>query len=93
MKRRFFAFSVMAFFAIGILPAQDVDKILDKYFETIGQKKLLKIESLVSTGTIQQMGMNMPFKFIAKRPGMAYIEADVQGAIYHIDCVPGRSPL
>lgn len=80
MRKKIFTLSIMAIFAIGILPAQDLEKILDSYFETIGQEKLLKVESMISTGTIQQMGMEMPFKVISKRPDKAYMEAEIQGS-------------
>ena len=36
----------MAFAAITFISAQDVDEILDNYFENIGQNKLLKVKPL-----------------------------------------------
>ena len=65
------------------LQAQDMslDEILDEHFETIGQKKLLKINNQVITGKISQMGMELPFKIIQQRPDKFYLEADVQGSL------------
>ncbi|MCK4855588.1 MAG: hypothetical protein KAT31_15020, partial [Bacteroidales bacterium] len=52
----------LAIFTVGSTYAQDLQEILDKYFETIGQEKILKVETIVSTGKTLQMGMEMPFK-------------------------------
>ena len=80
MKKKFFITLTMAVFAIGTLPAQDLQEILDTYFETIGQENLKDVKTQVSTGKTLQMGMEMPFKFISKRPAMALLEVEMQGA-------------
>ena len=72
---------VMALFAITPLLAQDANKILETYFETIGQDKLVKINTVTAKGIIVQMGMEMPFKTIAKRPGKGYLESEFQGTM------------
>lgn len=81
MKKRFFAFMIVAAFAISTVPAQDLQEILDTYFETIGQENLKDVKTMVSTGTMLQMGMELPFKIIFKRPDKAYLEAEIQGAL------------
>lgn len=70
---------ISAVIALSSVSAQDLDEILETYFETIGQENLIGVESIVSTGKVLQMGQEMPFKFISKRPGKAYIEIDFQG--------------
>jgi outer membrane lipoprotein-sorting protein len=70
---------ILTVFTLGILTAQDLQEILDAHFEAIGQKNLNKVTNMVATGKILQMGMEMPFKTISKRPDKAYIEAEVQG--------------
>lgn len=64
------------------ISAQDlgVDEILTNFFETIGQKNLLKVQTITFTGKVIQMGMELPFKMIQKRPGKYYMEAEFQGA-------------
>jgi outer membrane lipoprotein-sorting protein len=78
MKKRLFTILTLTFFTLGILPAQDLHEIMDAHFEAIGQKNLINVNTLVMTGKILQMGMEMPFKTITKRPDKAYIEAEIQ---------------
>jgi outer membrane lipoprotein-sorting protein len=63
------------------LSAQDpgIDEILANYFETLGQKYILEVQTVTMTGKILQGGMELPFKIIQKRPGKFYLEAEVQG--------------
>ncbi len=79
MKKTIITIISLAIFTVGSAYAQDLQKILDKYFKTIGQEKILKVETIVSTGRTLQMGMEMPFKTITKRPNKAYMEVDIQG--------------
>jgi outer membrane lipoprotein-sorting protein len=65
---------------VGSAYAQDLQKILDKYFETAGQTKLLTNKTIVSSGKILQMGMEMPFKTYLKRPNKSRLEMEMQGA-------------
>jgi outer membrane lipoprotein-sorting protein len=80
MKKRTFAILTLALATVTFLSAQDLQELLDKHFETIGQENITGVKTMVSTGTTLQMGMEMPFKFISKRPDKAYIEVDIQGA-------------
>ena len=59
---------------------KNLQEILDTHFETIGQENLADVKTMVSTGMTLQMGMEMPFKFITKRPDKALLEVDIQGA-------------
>ncbi len=79
MKKTILIIISLAVFTVGSSYAQDLQNILDKYFKTIGQEKILKVETIVSTGKTLQMGMEMPFKTITKRPNKAYMEVDIQG--------------
>jgi outer membrane lipoprotein-sorting protein len=81
MKKTIFAILSLAVLTMGSAYAQDLQEILDKYFETIGQENLLKVKSQISTGKILQMGMEMPFKAITKRPNKSYLEMEIQGAM------------
>lgn len=78
---RFFALAVFLF-ASGAVQAQDMslDKILDAHFKAVGQKNVLKKNSMIMTGKIVQMGNEIPFRIIQKRPAMFYLEAEVQGS-------------
>ncbi len=80
MKKRLISLLAMTVFVMGTLPAQDLQEILDSHFEAIGQKNLLGMETLVVTGTALMQGMELPFKFISKRPNKAYLEIEIEGA-------------
>lgn len=79
MKKTIVAVLGLAIFALGTSSAQDLKEILNKHFKAIGQEKILDINSQVSTGKISQMGMEMPFKSITKRPGKSYMEMEIEG--------------
>jgi hypothetical protein len=81
MKKHLFAMSIMAVLAMVPVAAQDVNEILDSYFETVGQKKLLKVKTIETSGKIMQMGMEMPFRTVSKKPNKGYMEAEFQGSL------------
>ena len=70
----------MAFAAITFISAQDVDEILDNYFENIGQNKLLKVKSVLLTGKVMMTGMESTLVTISKRPDKMRIELEIQDA-------------
>jgi len=64
-----------AFFIPGVSAQDpDLDQIVIKYFETIGQDNVNKIETVVATGTNVQFGQETSFRQIQKRPDKAYME-------------------
>jgi len=80
MKKIIITIISLAIFTVGSTYAQDLQSILDKHFKAIGQEKVLNMQTQESTGKILQMGMEIPFKSITKRPGKAYMEMDLQGS-------------
>jgi len=80
MKKSIFLTLIMALLAISLTSAQDLDEILDNYFETIGQESLAKVKTIKATGKAVIMGMDAPFKMISKRPDKIRITIDFQGA-------------
>ena len=80
MKKNIFISLIVAFVAFSVSSAQDLDKILDKHFETIGQKKLLKVKTIQATGKAVMMGMDSPFKMISQRPNKIQVTVEFQGA-------------
>jgi outer membrane lipoprotein-sorting protein len=66
--------------ALGTSHAQDAKEILEKHFTAIGQEKILNVQTVISEGVLEQMGMEIPFKSITKRPGKAYLEMNIQGS-------------
>jgi outer membrane lipoprotein-sorting protein len=80
MKKHVLVAFVMAVFAIATSIAQDVQELLDNYFETIGQENLLKVKSIHAKGKALQMGMELPFELLNKRPDKLKTIVEVQGA-------------
>jgi len=59
--------------------AQDLEEVLENYFETGGQDKLLKVNTITMDGNIMMQGMEFPFTTILKRPNMLRTESTIQG--------------
>ncbi|MBN2174951.1 MAG: hypothetical protein JW731_12525 [Bacteroidales bacterium] len=74
--------TIICLLAIGSwgLQAQDLQDVLDNYFETIGQVKYLKHETMMATGKSIQQGMETDFTLWQKRPDKFRLEVDIQGA-------------
>lgn len=70
---------LMAFMALTLVSAQDLDEILENYFETIGQEKILNTQSMRVSGKALMMGMEAPIEFTSVRPDKMRIEIDFQG--------------
>lgn len=80
MKKNIFISLIVAFVAISVSSAQDLDKILDKHFETIGQKNFTKVKTVQATGKAVMMGMENPFQMVSKRPNKIQVTVEFQGA-------------
>lgn len=80
MKKLFIFLTIFVFTASINLIAQDLDEILENYFEVIGQEKMLEFETFIYKGKIIQMGMELPMTMYQKRPDKARLEAEIQGA-------------
>lgn len=78
MKRIALYFSVMLFFAFQA-GAQDLNEVLQNYYEANATDKVLEIKSMVMKGKSIQMGMETPFTQTLKRPGKMYLEVPIQG--------------
>jgi hypothetical protein len=79
MKKIVILFSAMMLVSGTFLSAQSLEDILKEHFAAIGQEKLLKVNSLKTTGKLVQSGMEIPFIQMAKRPDCVRIEGTFQG--------------
>jgi hypothetical protein len=59
--------------------AQTLEGVLQKHFQASGQERLSGISTVRLSGKAVQMGNELPFLQIQKRPGMLYLEIDIQG--------------
>jgi len=71
---------VLAVFAISLLSAQDLDKILNDHYKASGQDKISKITSVTSKGKNVAMGMEMGITLYQQRPDKLRVEADFAGS-------------
>ena len=61
------------------LYSQDLQEVLDNYFEVAGLNKILQTNSIVANGKAVQMGMEFPITMYQKRPMKVRMEAEIQG--------------
>jgi hypothetical protein len=78
-KLIFFVVVLTLLQATGNSGAQSLDEVLQKHFQASGQERLSGISSVRMSGKAMQMGNELPFLQIQKRPGMLYLEIDIQG--------------
>lgn len=79
MHKLFILLVVSALVPLVPNSAQSLDQVLQKHFDATGQEMLSGVSSVRSSGKAVQMGTELPFLQIQKRPGMLYLELDIQG--------------
>ncbi len=67
------------FIVISGLQAQDLNEILDTYFETIGQENFVKHKTMIAKGKTIGQGMENDFTIWQKRPDSFRLEVNIQG--------------
>ncbi|MBX2945355.1 MAG: outer membrane lipoprotein-sorting protein [Cyclobacteriaceae bacterium] len=78
MKSRLL-FTLLILFAAN-LQAQNVDQILEKYFEAMGGKsKLQNLKGIKMTAKVNQGGMEIPLEIVSLADGRQYTSFSVQG--------------
>ncbi len=72
---------ILAIFCFSIQQpySQSLDQVLARHFEASGQDAFSRVTTVRSAGKAMQMGMELPFIQIQKRPDKMYIEIDLQG--------------
>lgn len=82
MKKNIYLSILIAFAVTSMTLAQDLDKILDKHFNAIGQKNIISVKSLKTTGTASMMmGGTSPIEIVSKRPNKVLVTIDFQGTL------------
>ncbi|MEN8202071.1 MAG: hypothetical protein ABFS28_05695 [Bacteroidota bacterium] len=79
MKKRIFFSLLLTFSTLAFVAAQDLDEILDTYFETIGQEKILEVKTMEASGKVVMMGAEGEFRTISKKPDKIRVEVQVMG--------------
>ncbi len=63
----------------NVAQAQSVNEVLEKHFKTIGQEKLVAVQSFFIKAKVSQMGMELPMEMRIKKPDMFIINIEIQG--------------
>lgn len=79
MKKIAVLFSALLLVSGTYLSAQSLDDVLKEHFKAIGQEKLLKVNSVKTTGKLLQSGLEIPFIQMSKRPDCMRVEGTFQG--------------
>jgi hypothetical protein len=79
MKKSLLIITAVFMCITGTLTAQDLNGVLEKYFETVGLEKLKSVNSITMKGTAMQMGMEFPIVMQQKRPNMFRMDIEIQG--------------
>ncbi len=80
--KKFFSpvvFSMLLLAVVNNTHAQNLQDVLDKHFNAIGQEKLLEKETYTVEASIEQMGMEIPMTMKLKRPNKFRMEMEMQG--------------
>ncbi len=79
MKKYIFLSFLLAFSAAAIISAQELDQILDKHFNAVGQENFSNVYTMKATGKLVTMGMEGPFTMVYKRPDKVRMRIEIQG--------------
>ena len=66
----------------GTLQAQDLKTVLTEHFAATGAEAQSKLQSFTTTGSLNQSGIDIPFKQIQMRPGKFRLEGTFQGLTF-----------
>ncbi len=72
-------FAVIVFAFANVVQAQSVDEVLEKHFKTVGQEKLVAVQSFFIKANVSQMQMELPMEMRIKKPDMFIINIEIQG--------------
>jgi len=78
MKKSILGLIAVFFISAAGLYSQDLDEILDNYFEVMGQQKIIDAKSSTTKGKMVQMGLEIPFNQYSKHPDKFRVEATFQ---------------
>lgn len=83
MKKILLVLSALLIAFSGLtIQAQTLEEILTNHFETIGQDKLLQVQSIVAKGKIIQGSIEIPITGYTKRPNKVRMEGSFQGLTF-----------
>lgn len=89
MKKLIFCFlSLIAFVPVK---AQQVDDVINTYYETIGGKKWDAVNGIRMTANVDQGGMKIPVEVVALRDGRTYTQITLMGNTMTMAAFDGKT--
>jgi outer membrane lipoprotein-sorting protein len=89
MKKLIFCFlSLIAFVPVK---AQQVDEIINTYYETIGGKKWDAVNGIRMTANVDQGGMKIPVEVVSMRDGRSYTQITLMGNTMTMAAFDGKT--
>ena len=83
---------LFALFTITASPifSQNVDEIINYYYETVGGKKWEEVKAMKMTANIEQGGMQIPVEVVTTRDGKTYTEVTFMGNTMTMNAFDGK---
>jgi hypothetical protein len=82
MNKLFFSFTLaLSMLIMADTVSQTLDQVLERHFAASGQGQLSKVSTVRLSGKAVQMGMELPYLQIQKRPDLMYMELEIQGTL------------
>jgi hypothetical protein len=83
---------LFALFTITASPifSQNVDEIINSYYETVGGKKWEEVKAMKMTANIEQGGMQIPVEVVTTRDGKTYTEVTFMGNTMTMNAFDGK---
>ena len=82
MKKFSLIIATFLLFSTAFVSAQSLEKVLENYFEVLGQETLLNSKNVTATGKMLQGGIEIPFKQYAAAPNKFRLEGTFQGKTF-----------
>jgi hypothetical protein len=87
-----FSLLLFTFITITASPVfgQNVDEIINSYYETVGGKKWDEVKAMKMTANIEQGGIQFPFESVITREGKMYTEVTIMGNTMIMNAFDGK---
>lgn len=89
--KKILSFLLLAFLSLQQLQAQNVDEIINNYYEAIGGKKWDAVNGMRMTANVDQGGMKIPLEVVAMRDGRMYTQITLMGNTMTMAAFDGKT--
>ena len=86
-----FLFCILGLISLSAVQAQQVDEIINTYYETIGGKKWDAVTGIRMTANVDQGGMKIPVEVVSLRDGRNYTQITLMGNTMTMAAFDGKT--